>query len=245
MRALDLFCGAGGVAMGLSQAGFDVVGIDIAPQNHYPFELIRGDAMAPPVDLTKFDLIWASPPCQRYSRLTHLPWINRDDYPDLIEPVRAMLKSAGVSYVIENVVGAPLEYPFVLCGTMFGLLTPCELAEIQRHRLFETSFSVGLRPPCQHNAPIVLPVVNGGKMTNAAARRQVLGADMGRARPIKSQGELQAGPGRPRKQFTVADARHAMGIDWMTRAELSQAIPPAYSKWIGLEFREWRRSKAA
>lgn len=131
MKALDLFCGAGGASMGLHRAGFDVVGVDIKPQPRYPFTFIQGDALRPPIDLARFDFIWASPPCQQYTPLrARQDW---KEYPDLVAPVRAMLVASGVPYAIENVPGAPLGYYITLCGGMFGLRT-------YRHRRFETSW---------------------------------------------------------------------------------------------------------
>lgn len=140
--ALDLFCCQGGASYGLDAAGFQVVGIDIVPQPNYPFPFIRADAItALP---TGFDFVWASPPCQAHTLAQR---IQRRDHPDLIEPTRAMLRASGIPYVIENVVGAPLERPIMLCGAMFNLLT-------YRHRLFECSFPIDPPPHPDHDAPI-------------------------------------------------------------------------------------------
>jgi DNA (cytosine-5)-methyltransferase 1 len=133
VRLLDLFCGAGGAAMGYHRAGFDVVGVDIAPQPHYPFEFHQGDAMTWPLD--GFDAIHASPPCQAYSTATRDP----GRHPDLYELTRARLTRAGVPWVIENVMGAPYRQGVILCGSMFGL-------RVRRHRCFESSQL--LMPPC-------------------------------------------------------------------------------------------------
>lgn len=132
MRLLDLYCGAGGAAAGYDYAGFDVVGVDILPQPHFPFEFVQGDAVE---YLLKhgheFDAIHASPPCQAFSAMTMFKSTKK--HPNLIPKTRAALIKIGKPYVIENVVGAPLLNPIMLCGTMFGLNTA-------RHRLFETSF---------------------------------------------------------------------------------------------------------
>lgn len=119
-KALDLFCCAGGASMGLHRAGFDVTGVDIKPQPRYPFRFIQADALHPPVDLSAFDFIWASPPCQHASWAA-ARWKGERDYPALIEPTRAMLAASGVPYVIENVVGAAVRPDLVLTGEMFGL----------------------------------------------------------------------------------------------------------------------------
>ncbi len=197
-RALDLFSCAGGAGMGLHQAGFEVVGVDIAPQPRYPFEFHQADALAYP--LNGFDFVWASPPCQKFCRLN-----TREDlshYPDLIEPVRARLLASGLPFVIENVPEAPVRRDLMLCGAMYGL-------RCYRHRHFECSFPVEQPAHPKH----VIRVnrrgenrrehwANGGFMT--------ITGDVG----------TYCGPG-------------AMGIDWMSGNEMSEAIPPAYAEHIG------------
>lgn len=134
MKALDLFCGAGGATKGLQRAGFHVTGVDLKMQPRYCGDaFIQADALQPPVDLKQFDFIWASPPCQNYTPLrARQGW---KEYPDLVDDMRRMLEESGVPYVIENVPGSPLHHWFTLCGGMFGLRT-------YRHRRFETSWLV-------------------------------------------------------------------------------------------------------
>jgi DNA (cytosine-5)-methyltransferase 1 len=195
-RVLDLFCGAGGAGAGYARAGFEVVGVDIDPQPRYPFEFIEADALTFPLD--GFDLIHGSPVCKSYSACSVL---NDVEHPRQIEAFRERVAASGVPYVIENVEGAPLRDPVVLCGAMFaGLAT-------YRHRLFEASFPVPQPPEPEHRHPL---------------------AKMGR-------------PPRPGEWIQVvghfsdvAAARAAMGISWMTRDELAQAIPPAYTRHVGL-----------
>jgi DNA (cytosine-5)-methyltransferase 1 len=149
MRLLDLFCGAGGAAVGYHRAGFQVTGVDIEPQPRYPFTFIQADAMEFPLE--GFDVIHASPPCQHYSEAT--PIEARKNHPDLIAPIRERLR--GKNYVIENVDGARRELrdQFVLCGTMFNL-------RVFRHRWFEVpSLPLILVPPCKHD---FYPVVVSG-----------------------------------------------------------------------------------
>lgn len=138
-RALDLFCGAGGVSMGLHRAGFDVVGVDIEPQPEYPFEFVRGDALT--ADLDGFDLVHASAPCQAFTAYKRRPGHVAPRL-NLIPAVRAKLINAGCAWSIENVPGAPLLDPVVLCGSMFSL-------GMRRHRLFESSFPIP-QPSCRH-----------------------------------------------------------------------------------------------
>jgi DNA (cytosine-5)-methyltransferase 1 len=193
-RLLDLFCCAGGASEGYARAGFEVVGVDIDPQPHYPFEFHQADALTFP--LAGFDFIAASPPCQAHTLCQR---IRDNDHPELVGPIRRRLKRAGVPYAIENVVGAPLIDPIELCGAMFGLLT-------YRHRLFECSFQIKAPPHPDHVAPV---------------------RKMGR--PVRD-GEFMHVVGN----FSgVALARKAMGIDWMMRDELREAIPPAYTEFIG------------
>ncbi len=199
-RLLDLFCGAGGAAMGYHRAGFDVVGVDIAPQPHYPFEFIQADAMTFP--LHGFDAIHASPPCQAYSSAT--PAIH--DHPDLYAPTRRRLIDSGTPYVIENVIGAPYDHGIVLCGSMFDLTAEGEW--IQRHRNFEASWFMW-QPACNH--PI--------------GRRPINVTGNSFTREVRQWEHSRQGP------FSLA--QRLMGIDWTTRDELGQAIPPAYTEWIG------------
>jgi DNA (cytosine-5)-methyltransferase 1 len=142
MRALDLFCCAGGASEGLRRAGFDLVGVDIEPQPYYPFEFHQANALTFPLE--GFDFIWASPPCQAYTLCQRI----RDrEHPDLVGPIRARLAASGAAWCIENVVGAPLVSPIELCGAMFGLRT-------YRHRLFECSFPVTAPYHPPHTAPL-------------------------------------------------------------------------------------------
>lgn len=222
-RLLDLFCCAGGAGMGYHLAGFEVVGVDVRPQPRYPFEFIQADVL----DLDRgwiacsFDAVHASPPCQAHTSLKTMH--NAREHVDLVPQTRAMLRECQLPYVIENVVGAPLLNPINLCGTMFDL--GVEDAELRRHRLFETSFPILFVPECRHGSREVIGVY-GGHVRN---RR--------RARTIGVYGEgcresrRKFDKGVP--DFTIDQGRAAMGIDWMTVAELSQAIPPAYTQFIG------------
>src|SRR5665213_3193952 len=130
-RLLDLFSGAGGAAVGYHRAGFEVVGVDIKPQPHYPFEFRQKDALwvLEGETMEGFDAIHASPPCQAYSKARKLQGLR---HPDLIASVRELLLAISLPYVIENVPGAPLRNPVLLCGEMFGL-------GVRRERLFETN----------------------------------------------------------------------------------------------------------
>lgn len=146
MRVLDLFCCQGGAGMGYHQAGWDVVGVDLAPQPRYPFEFHRGDA----VEFLKehsheFDFIHGSPPCQAFSNA----WkIRGNEHPDLIEATRNAMIATGLPYVIENVEGAPLIDPIMLCGAMFPEL------RTYRHRLFEASFPIFVPAHPRHVAKL-------------------------------------------------------------------------------------------
>jgi DNA (cytosine-5)-methyltransferase 1 len=211
---LDLFCGAGGAAMGYHRAGFDVVGVDIAPQPHYPFEFHQGDALDVLDDLAHdFDAIHASPPCPAYSRVTGFGGVGaHKKHPDLVEPTRRLLEATGLPYAIENVPGAPLRPDLTLCGEMFGL-------RVHRHRVFEFGggmFALRL-PHTKHRLK---------------GARDNCHIEDGYTRVVT--GHLS----------DVDDAAAAMGIDWMTRDELTQAIPPAYTEWIGAQLLQHVRAAA-
>ena len=144
-KILDLFCGAGGCSMGYKLAGFDVVGVDKKPQPNYPFTFHQADALQFP--LSGFDAIHASPPCQHYTQLRKLGGANKV-HPDLVAPIRARLIASGKPFVIENVLGAPLLNPVMLCGTMFNL-------RVIRHRLFECHpFFVWPPASCDHSGEL-------------------------------------------------------------------------------------------
>jgi DNA (cytosine-5)-methyltransferase 1 len=157
-RLLDLFCGAGGCSVGYHRAGFDVVGVDINPQPHYPYEFHQADAMSFPLD--GYDAIHASPPCQHYANVT--AWRgSHNDHPDLLQPVRDRLTAWGGLWVIENVPEAPIRPDFLLCGSQFGL-------RIQRHRAFETSWhAFEMHTPCAHLD--LLPFMHKGERAYANA----------------------------------------------------------------------------
>lgn len=214
-KLLDLFCGAGGAAMGYHRAGFEVVGVDIKPQKHYPFEFHQADAMRYPLD--GFDVIHASPPCQAFTALKTM-W-NAKEYPDLLTPIRERLLATNNFYVIENVPGAPINYPLTLCGTMFGLRTSDGSGELRRHRVFDTNWWIGLLPECSHQG-IVIGVYGG----HGRDRRRTV-------KVLSKGGGLQS--------FPLTQRREAMGIDWMADYELSQAIPPAYTEFIGKQLMEY------
>ena len=227
LKLLDLFCCAGGAGMGYHRAGFDVVGVDIALQPRYPFEFHQADALEYlSAHGREFDAIHASPPCQRYSTMTNGRWQDRvNDHPDLIAPVRELLRAMGKPYIIENVGGARhlLTNPTLLCGTMFCLQTKYG-SQLRRHRYFETSFFMGLTPTCQHNKASVIGVYGGGQNPKRKRVPVTIGA-YGHAGGTSERDGLI--------QFGTQDRRDAMGIDWMTGDELSEAIPPAYTEYIG------------
>lgn len=202
MRALDLFCGAGGASAGLAMAGFDVTGMDIEPQPNYPFRFNQGDALNFRHWADSYDLIWASPPCQSYSDLAKRNG-NGHEWPRLIEPIRELLKATGLPYVIENVEGAPLINPVRLCGTQFKSL------RVLRHRLFEASFQI-----------IDLPHGKHPKCHTFDKRK----AHFGKTCEWKDFVQVTGGG-----NSSVASAANAMGIWWMTKDELNEAIPPAYA----------------
>jgi DNA (cytosine-5)-methyltransferase 1 len=191
--------------MGYHRAGFEVVGVDNRHQKNYPFEFHQADAFAYLEQHGhEFDVIHASPPCQAYSVATP----DKAKHPDLVGPVRTALQQVGKPFVIENVHGAPLHFPITLCGTMFGLWDETNNIHLRRHRLFES---------------LQLVLGLGGCFCAQVDVAHVAG-HMGKLNRHRTHGSVQAGYG---------NAKIMMGIDWMNRDELSQAIPPAYTFWIG------------
>lgn len=218
-RLLDLFCGAGGAARGYQLAGFHVTGIDITPQPRYAGDVfIQADALEYCREHGhEFDAIRASPPCQAHSSLKTMH--NARDHDDLVPETRAALQATCRPYVIENVPGSRLMNPITLCGTMFGL--GVEDGELRRHRLFESGVLL-LQPRCQHGKSDEVVGIYGGHVRN---RKRTMGIYGKAVRP--------PGYHRGKSDWDVGDGRRAMGIDWMTLAELCQAIPPAYTEHIG------------
>jgi DNA (cytosine-5)-methyltransferase 1 len=210
--------------MGYHRAGFEVVGVDIKPQPRYPFEFHQADART--FDFAGFDFIHASPPCQAYSDMKYMPTAREHDA--LIPEVRARLIDSGLPWIMENVEGAPLEVGppslfwstsgVTLCGSMFNLET--SEFELRRHRLFESSFPLK-QPSCQHKNKVVI----GFYGDHARIRRRRIGS--------KDRGSDITG--RSNKLALVKDL---MGIDWMEWSESNQAIPPAYTEFIGRQFME-------
>ncbi len=193
--------------MGYARAGFKVSGVDIDPQPHYPFDFTQADVTRLRLPyLLQFDFIHASPPCQRYSTATKRSGIP-EEWPDLVGPVRELLRASGKPYIIENVEGAPLENPITLCGTMFPGL------RVLRHRLFES------------NVPLVAPPHGKHPLCFTHDKRK---AHCGKLDEMKAFVQVTGGG-----NCSVAAASDAMGINWMTKGELNESIPPAYTEYLG------------
>lgn len=213
-KLLDLFCKAGGASKGYADAGFEVVGVDIKKQKRYPFEFIQADALEVLQDkefIDQFDFIHASPPCQTHSATKHLRQAQGrttskiDLIPDTRQALEAILdRNRLIGYVIENVPGAPLIDPILICGSYFEL-------GVRRHRLFESNLQL--------------------KGTSCNHKQQ--------GRPIGIYGSMRDNiPSGGRTAHTMEEASQAMGIDWMIWTELVEAIPPAYTSYIGDQL-EW------
>ncbi len=212
-KLLDLYCCAGGAAMGYYIAGFDVTGVDKEDQPEYPFTFFKDDAIA---FLKKygheFDLIHASPPCQHFTKYNNCRKDLKSRYEDLISETREALIEIGKPFVIENVVGAPMVNPVTLCGSMFGL-------DVRRHRLFESNFKIS-QPICDHK------VWEPNRYPGGRSRER------GHARAL-CRGTVEVG----RWNIPLKTQQDAMGIDWIFNLRsLSESIPPAYTKYIGEQF---------
>ncbi len=186
--------------MGLYRAGFHVEGWDIKPGLNYPFERHIGDALD--ADLSTFAFVWASPPCQAHTTLKH---VTGKEYECYIERTREKLKAWGGLYIIENVVGAPLQNPVMLCGSSFGL-------RVRRHRIFESNISLTV-PACNHAAQPEPIDVSGTGSAQLGERKKKTG-------------------GKCRKPKNLDEAREIMGMPWATRKEIAQAIPPAFAEYL-------------
>lgn len=226
--------------MGYYRAGFEPVGVDLYNQPRYPFEFIQGEALSvlenllngwrwnSKYRLSDFAAIHASPPCQAHSTGKNM-WKGRlpdNRHPELIEPTRDLLLATGLPYIIENVVGAPLIDPVVLCGTSLGL-------GVKRHRLFEMSFPV-MVPPCDDHAGFVVSVFGGGALSRTPLGGGARDPETGRHATMQR-----------RVHVAHEDAKRHMGIDWMTRDELSEAIPPAYTELIGHQLMSHIKARSA
>lgn len=219
----DVFCGGGGATKGYQRAGFRVIGVDNKPQPRYIGDgFIQMDAFEffDRYDAGEFEraaCFHASPPCQAYSIANNIH--GREDHPRLLEPVLERLRASGLPYVVENVerreVWRAMNNPIRLCGLTFGL-------NVKRHRLFETSAPL-LVPPCPKGHPGDWLLVFGQTVLN---RGKTIGLAKG------------GGPRIHRTHQGTELGRQAMGIDWMTRDELSEAIPPQYTEFIGLRLME-------
>lgn len=207
---LDLYCCAGGSSRGYSLAGFDVVGVDIAPQPEYPYEFVQGNAIEYlERHYREFDAIAASPPCQHFTKYRNCRPDVATRYENLIPETREALIATGLPYVMENVVGSPLLYPITLCGSMFGL-------DVRRHRLFESNVALASMP-CDHS------VWEANRFPGGRSRER------GHAR-IPCRATVEVG----RWNIPLAVQQRAMGIDWITdMRKLFESIPPAYTEHIG------------
>lgn len=207
-RLLDLFCGAGGVSRGYAEAGFEVSGIDLRPQPNYPYEFLQADA------LEYLD--------------THGPMVGFDAI-HASPPCQAFTayrrRGAGVGDSYPDLIAKTRRLlratglPYIIENVPGAPLdNPTQLCgssfglDVRRHRLFETNWPL-LVPPCNHS----WQTPRFPQATNRTNQRRTVEVGVWRI-PLETQ-------------------QRAMGIDWMTREELSEAIPPAYTRYIGGELR--------
>ncbi len=285
MKLLDLFCGAGGAAMGYARAGFEeIVGVDMLPQPHYPFAFVQADALEYlAAHGEEFDAIHASPPCQGYSVMHNLPWLRGKEHPLLILPIVEMLEGLGKPYVVENVMGARhgakglkkrgLEAHGLragwLCGVMFGM-------PFYRHRLFAANWlwlapehprhkdaiQRGRNPGGRAARLVTIPTRSGNFEPYWREKRRKDGRPKDAKISLSGTGGVKYREGYERVEFSMPTlpnwqgngtqasgvgighakawrrAAEAMGIDWMTRDELTQAIPPTYTEFVGRQLLE-------
>ena len=224
-RLLDLFCGAGGAAMGYYRAGFEVTGVDISPQPFYPFEFHQADAMTWPLE--GFDAIHASPPCE-FATTMNVRWRLRggtvaDGHLNLLTPTLDRLRGLPVPWIIENVTGAKrfMRPTLMLHGGMFGL-------GVHRPRWFESNILVMV----PHMPPTARPVgVYGGHPQNHYSTRQ--------------NGDMKGRRSEFRRARSIDEARELMGMPWADWDGCRKAIPPAYTECIGRQLIEHLASERA
>lgn len=222
-KLLDLFSCAGGAGMGYHRAGFEVFGVDKDPQPRNPHWFHCGDAIEVLANLTAGDGVafdhpdgrrqmvcltdiaaaHASPPCQKFTAYRRRGAGVGDAYENLIPETREALQATGLPYVIENVETAK--------GELLNPVRYCGSSfalDVRRHRLFESNVALDA-PPCDHSwqTPRFPPA------TNRTNLRRTVEVGVWRI-PLETQ-------------------RRAMGIEWMELRELSEAIPPAYTEFIG------------
>jgi DNA (cytosine-5)-methyltransferase 1 len=214
MRLLDLFCGVGGASMGYSQAGFEVVGVDIHHQPDYPFEFKLSDCLELSDDfIAEFDVIHASPPCQHFTKYNNTGKDFKKHYEDLLVPTRDLLSKSNKITIMENVVGAPLINPIKLCGSMFGL-------DVQRHRLFESNQEYLEQPKCDHSVWESNRFPGGRSIQYGGHARF----------PCRATVEIG------RWNIPLKVQQEAMGIDWTKNLKsISEAVPPAYTRFLGIQ----------
>jgi len=227
MRVLDLFCGAGMAAEGYVAAGFVPFGTDIRPQSNYPYEFKQGNALEILKDLEfvrSFDLIHASPPCQKHTRAQHLRNAQggKSKYEDLLTPTLALLRASGVPWVVENVPGAPgMENAVVECGSSYGL-------KVRRHRLFLSDQIPLVRSKCNHKAqgkPIGVYHVMGDTCKGVCSKT----------------GKLVIGGSTAK---TLEEGLWAMGVNRnISWNELKEGFPPAYTRHIGEQAMAWLKAR--
>ncbi len=227
LRLLDLFCCAGGAAMGYHRAGFTVDGVDIVDRPRYPFSVHRGDALEyldrliTSGDIQQYTLLHASPPCQDKCALTvgtnrSRGWGGTHD--DLVASTRELLDRTGLPYVIEQPNGrAAIRKDLSLCGEFFGL-------GVLRHRNFELGRWATVQPPHPRHRGYVRGIRHG----------------------VYRDGPYVAAYGSGGGKATVPEMQTAMGITWTdVREELTEAIPPAFAQWIGTAFLSCRQEVLA
>ena len=220
-RLLDAYSCAGGAGYGYHLAGWDVTGLDKEPQPNYPFEFVQADALEALADrkfLARFSAVHTSPPCQHKSLATLSQRLEGAEYPDQIGPTRDLLEANfDGPWVIEHVPGAALRPDIRLCGCMFGLELP-GTGYLKRERWFETSWrAFGLEMPHRHRGHAI-SIAGHGTPAWMRAKTGHIG---------------------------VAEWRQVMGIDWTTRDELTEAIPPAYTEHVGRALLEHLASERA